>query len=121
MRPFPNRPPEPTAICDWMQLVARAERVGGRVQERDQALPLVVLEDEEPGDRHERDDTATAATDSQRRLAPDMKSVPKRMAPNTSDVPRSGWMSTSTRGGTDQQAGADDRPEARELVRAGRR
>ena len=40
--------------------------------------------------------TATTETASQRRLAPDMKSAPRTMAPKTSEVPRSGWMSTST-------------------------
>ena len=39
--------------------------------------------------------TARNAAVSQRRLAPEMNSAPKTMAPNTSEVPRSGWMSTS--------------------------
>ena len=43
--------------------------------------------------------TARMETVSQRRLAPDMNSAPSTMAPNTSDVPRSGWMSTSASSG----------------------
>ena len=47
---------------------------------------------------------APVATASQRRLAPETNNVPTSIAANTSDVPRSGCMATSTIGGTTSAA-----------------
>ena len=43
--------------------------------------------------------TPSAMATSQRRLAPDMNSVPARIDARTSDVPRSGWSITRASGG----------------------
>ena len=42
----------------------------------------------------------TARIVSQRTLAPDMNSIPARIAARTSDVPRSGWSRTRSHAGT---------------------
>ena len=70
VRPRPSRPPGADRGLRLLELVARAERVGRRVQERDEALLLVVLEDGRPDDRDERPRGRAAQTLSQRRLAP---------------------------------------------------
>ncbi len=49
--------------------------------------------------------TPAASAPSHIRLAPDIQSMPARIAAKTSDVPRSGWSITRTNGGpTSRQA-----------------
>ena len=81
----PSRPRSGTG-----ELVAGALGVGARVEEAEQPLLLVVAQDVRPDDRHGGEDRDADQRRASVRLAPDMNSIPARIAPNTSDVPEVG-------------------------------
>ena len=104
-----------------VELVAGALDVGCGVEEREQPLLLVVVEDVGPRDRDQRDDPGgedRPATSGSRRTS---RACPARIAPKTSDVPRSGWSITRMSGGpTSRQAPRIEPSESRRPWRAAR-
>ena len=85
-----------------------------------QALLLVVPQDVGPRERDDRQPDGRRGRAATCRLAPDIQSMPARIAANTSEVPRSGWSMIRASGGADEQARAEDRRQPVELVLVGR-
>ncbi len=106
---MPRKPPEPSAIFACSDVPAGAQRVRIRIEERQHALLLIIVQQELPGRRDGDRDRHRRSEAIQRQDSPARKS---RSAPPTTSsvaVPRLGCISTSTAGARIIRSGAKRR------------